>query len=277
MDIDENYSKSSVAQNVTSFQKQKTTTSAEITHDTSFVMTPEINEMLQRAQTYGVDPNEQPLPYSAYTNNAGCDEQEEEEEEDYPIQLIPIDGGELTAEEDLLVYRLENFFTRNLVRDRIMPVVQHKKPYSSRDLFWLVTNYFRERQTRYMVPDEEYPIRLADDYKAWIDHYGKANYDTYQRLGKQRYFNVVCAHDPSFCFRETIAQMMWFEWAIRRLVCEYAEGHVDQIKKHQKDANERNKERKRAEGKSFKRQPLTQAPQRSVRLYPGQVSLRVHY
>lgn len=270
MDVDEDYYTSASARE--EYATKKTgNTAAEITEDMPIFMTPELNNMLQRAQTYGVDPHEQPLPYSVIQDPSAAEEQ------DYQIQLVPIDGGELTPEEDLLVYRLENFFTRNLVRDRIMPVVQHKKSYSSRDLFWLVTNYFRERQTRYMVPDEEYPIRLADDYKAWIDHYGKANYDTYQRLGKQRYFNVVCMEDSTFCFRETIAQMMWFEWAIRRLVCEYAEGHVEQIKKHQKDANERNKERKRTEGKSFKRQPLTQAPQRSVRLYPGKVSLRVHY
>lgn len=274
MDVDEDFTEAThCAAPIDSCSKKnkQRTTAAEITADTPIVMTPALHNMLQRAQTYGVDPSEQPLPYSAFQDASTANEP------DYPIQLVPLDGGELTLEEDLLVSRLQNFFTRNLVRDRIMPVVQHNKAYSSRDLFWLVTNYFRERQTRYMVPDEEYPIRLADDYKAWIDHYGKANYDTYQRLGKQRYFNVVCQEDASFCFRETIAQMMWFEWAIRRLVCEYAEGHVEQIKKHQKDANERNKQRKRTEGKAFKRQPLTQAPQRSVRLYPGQVSLRVNY
>lgn len=223
-----------------------------------------VEQMLQRASSYGISPKEQPIPIVLNGD-----------EPDYSIRLVPVDGGELDFEEEMLVARVERFFTRNLVRDRVIPVVQDKNPCALRDLFWLVTNYFGVHQTRYMVPNEDYPITLVDDYQAWIDQYGKDNYDTYQRGG--RHFNVVCDEDPSFCFRETISQLMWFEWAIRRLVIEYASMHIDGIRTHHKEITRQNEQRKKQAGKKFKRQPLTQRPQRGMHVLPGQVSLRVRY
>ena len=222
-----------------------------------------VEEMLERGKFYNIPEQEQPIPF-------GC-----AADEDFPILVVPEDGQPLNPEEEMLVERIQRFFTRNMVRDRVMPVVLDKEPCSLRDLFWLVTNYYQVHETRYMVPHEDYPITLFDDYEAWMDHYGKNNYDTYQRGG--RHFNVLCREDESFCFRETISQMIWFEWAIRRLVVEYAAMHIEEIRAHQKKTNSENKERHQREGKQFKRQPLTQRPQRVTHMLPGQVPLRVRY
>lgn len=222
-----------------------------------------VDEMLRRSSFYGIPAEEQPTPIPMSTD------------EDFPIRLVPEDKGALNFEEEMLVEHVQRFFSRNLVRDRVIPVVVDKTPCSLRDLFWLNTNYFVMRQTRYMVPQEEYPITLSDDYQAWMDHYGKDNFDTYQRGG--RHFDVVCDADPSFSFRGTISQLMWFEWAIRRLVIEYAAMHVENIRAHQKEKTLSTKRRRAIEGKRFKRQPLTERPQRGIHLLPGQISLRVRY
>ncbi len=225
-----------------------------------------VEEMVLRGLKYGVVMEEQPIPVSANIPQG---------QEDFAIRLVAEDGMALDPLEEMLVEHVQRFFTRNLIRDRVMPVVLEKNPCSLRDLFWLVTNYFLVRKTRFMVPDEEYPITLSDDYHAWMDHYGKDNFDTYQRGG--RHFNVICDADPTFCFRETISQLIWFEWAIRRLVIEYAAMHIDNIRAHQKLTTFNNKQRRATEGKKFKRQPLTQRPERDMHMLPGQVSLRVRY
>lgn len=224
-----------------------------------------IQQLLQRAREFGINENEQPIPHLINTD-----------EPDGRIQMVPVeDNMVLSEEENILIYRITHFFTKNMIKYRVMPIVNRETNFSLRDLFWTMTNYFREKQVRYMVLDEEYPVNLNENYVAWMNHFGKGNCDTYQR--GNRHFRVICAQDPSFEFVTTISQLILFEWAIRRLVCEYTSDHVQEIKQHQRDATERSKLLKEEKGSEFKRQPLTKAPPKDVFLYPGQVRLNVHY
>lgn len=200
---------------------------------------------------------------------------------DCPIVVRPADGAPFGSErEKLLCRRIENFFTRNLLLSRVIPVVSHRHVYVPRDIVWAVTNYFREYHVTVTVPGEPYPVHLANMYDTWRDHYSKEDFDTYFRAkknGDARLMRITAPLDPGFVFDTSVGQCLFFEFACRYGVLEYMESHHETIRAHHKQRlQEREEEKRQAQtaGLPYKRRPLCDPLPPRFEMYPDKVTLK---
>lgn len=170
---------------------------------------------------------------------------------------------------------MEKFFTRNQLVDRMLPIVNGDSEVSLRDLTWAATNYFPQHRVKVTDPNTGYDVRLDHAYDMYLDEYKKYGFDSFRRVyaDYSRHIVVVCPDDPSFVFKTTFAQLMFFRFAIEFQFIENVESRIADIKRHWNETNERRKNEKRSArmtGKSkSKRAPLTVKPPETMEISRG--------
>lgn len=189
--------------------------------------------------------------------------------DDYPIELMPTDGAPLSSDEELMIERITNFFSRNLVRDRIVPTIRGTGVFALRDVVWAVTNYFADKHVRVAVPEESRPILLGDEYVIWRRRYRKKKFDQYAR---ERHYRVSCSHDNRIALEISLGQLVFLEYCVRYLVLDYVAEHIDEIKAH-RDAcmGQRMAEKEECDenGVKYKRHPLVECRDEPIQVFAG--------
>jgi hypothetical protein len=98
---------------------------------------------------------------------------------------------------------------------------------SLRLIDWLVTNYAKTNHVVYEVNGMIVNVYLS--YKNMLRAYSKRLFDPFKR--HERIF-IDCHLSPSGQFETTVAQMMFFKWAIDNGVIDYAIKNREKIKCH---------------------------------------------
>lgn len=188
---------------------------------------------------------------------------------DFPIDLLPSDGKPLALDEEYIIERITNFFSRNLVRDRIIPTINGSANFALRDVVWAVTNYFPHKHVRIAVPEENRPILLGDEYVIWRKRYHKSNFDQYAR---ERHYRVTCSHDTRLSIELSLGQLIFLEWSLRYLVLDYVAEHIEAIKEHREECLQQRRDEKRAcvsAGVAYKRHPLVECADEPIAVFSG--------
>lgn len=98
---------------------------------------------------------------------------------------------------------------------------------SLRLIDWLVTNYSKSEHVMYNVNGTMVNIYLS--YKNMLRAYSKRLFDPFKRHDR---IVIACPLSPSGKFETTIAQLMFFKWAIDNGVIDYAINNREKIKLH---------------------------------------------
>jgi hypothetical protein len=178
----------------------------------------------------------------------------------------------------IITSNFAEFYTRNTLRDRVVPIVEGESVVSLRDLTWAATNYFPQARTMTIDPFTGYEIRLDHAYSMYLDEYKKYRFDSFRRVyeDQSRIIVVVCENDPEFVFKTTFAQLAFFRFALLYRFVENVEARIDDIKQHWAAVNEQRKKEKQsgmAANKS-KRAPLTQKAPETMEITRGHFEIR---
>lgn len=184
--------------------------------------------------------------------------------QDFAIQIVPLAGERaFDDEERLWTDHLSQFFTRNVLRDRVMPYTEGKRALSERDMTWAAVNYFAENPIEVRDPFTGFPVFLHIKHAEKTEEYGRHLFDPFKRVYKNRtrHIRVVCRDDPGFEMpKTTIAQLNWYAFALQYRFLEACEAHLAAIKAHWAEAQRKRKHARRAalaiSGQKAKRAPL---------------------
>ena len=182
------------------------------------------------------------------------------------------------------LYALDEFFTADLIRTDLLPIIAHtrRKPaaaaaaassgaaaaagaassssascISRRALDWLVTNFSKKRRVMYVLRRSGTCFNIYLQYKATLSRYRREVFDPFRR-----YRRVYFLQD-SHMYSTTVGQLNFLRWAISNEVIAYARSHVKEIEEDQLASTRRMKARKealRAAGKPQVRMSLSAAP-----------------
>ncbi len=171
--------------------------------------------------------------------------------------------------------RISTYFTEERLSDVLLPIINKSSPLSLRALDWLVTNYAKKFPVVYTVTPANCPpvvINVYRSYKSWLWNHKRKSFDPFRR-GQRVFFNV-----GGKAYESTVGQLNFFYWAARYGVLDFARANIDAIEKDQAstvkhvthgetagEADESCPKLKR------KRRQLSQAPRKSVFVYPAAV------
>jgi hypothetical protein len=110
------------------------------------------------------------------------------------------------------------------------------KKISLRLIDWLVTNYSKSEHIVYNVNDTMFNMHIS--YKNMLKAYSKRMFDPFKRHGR---IYIECPRLPCGKLETTVAQMMFFKWAIDHKVIDYAIENRNAIKRHMEDSTEHRK------------------------------------
>jgi len=143
---------------------------------------------------------------------------------DSSISSGPKRDTEIYDKRGLLLKSVLDFFIRP---HNFYKMWEYLEKYEVCTLEWFVTNYAKNFGTRYIIrrpgtPDVEFDV--FDQYRAQLQPWGKELFDPYRR-GER--FTVTGANNQAI--ETTLAQLSFFQWAIRNLVLDYVIKHYDEI------------------------------------------------
>ena len=155
----------------------------------------------------------------------------EEEQNEEPEQ-----GPVLTAQKQLLLSNLKNFFENHAYLETMMKIINGQGKISLRIIDWFVTNYAKKNFIVYDLPDQT-RFKVHPHYKLTLKSYQKKNYDPFCRWERIR-----IPYDEQLEMETTIGQLNFFKWSIENHVIDYIEQHYEEI---EQDMNARNSIAKR--------------------------------
>lgn len=129
-----------------------------------------------------------------------------------------------SLKEQLLYKSLHDFFTKDKCSNMkiMLPIISGENEVSLRLLDWFVTNYTKEKMTKYSVKKNKQFI-VYFDYKSQLKAYSKKLFDPFCRRNR-----IVFQYDDDKSICTTVGQLNFFRWAIENKVIQY-------IKKFLKD------------------------------------------
>jgi hypothetical protein len=146
---------------------------------------------------------------------------------------------------------------------------------SLRLMDWLVSNYSKSHHIVYYV--DNIPFNMHQNYKNMLKAYSKKMFDPFRR--HERIYIPYTNKDStkSLLLETTVAQLMFFKWAIDNKVLDYAHKNKESIK-YNMDVNTRHRVVKQkdvnVETQRLKRKELSKA-NRCVNMY--RVNIKVTF
>lgn len=216
--------------------------------------------------------------------DATIDNDAEASVQDYPIRVCPLaeDDDPLTEDEKLYAEQVQRFFTRNILRDHVAPFFDAKPPLTRRDLTWAATNYFPERPVKVNDPHSGYEVWLHEAHERYLSEYGRDRFDPFRRVyaERSRQVRVVCDQDIEFELpKTTLAQLLWFRWALMYQFLEKCLEHREAIREHWKNSQSKRDRDRRAEqaitGRKAKRAALSDRNECGTQMVRGQ--FKIHF
>lgn len=114
------------------------------------------------------------------------------------------------SKQDLLLKSLDDFFSDEKNFAELSDVLDHKSGISLRNIEWFVTNYAKEKRTKFLSPSgNNIDVHIA--YKASLGGYSKKFFDPFCRTERIQFRG----------FTTTVAQLNFIRWCIRNGILKY--------------------------------------------------------
>ena len=153
------------------------------------------------------------------------------------------------------------YFTIDILRNRVVPLINRKAEFSLRLIDWFVVNYATEIPVIYKWGDKV--VNVKTSYQEMMRRYKRRFFDPFRR--KMRLYFTIPAikteHGEDETFNTTVGQLLYFRWAFENGIIEQASLHIDQIYAHMVEKikeKDKIKEESRVSGKHHKRSPFVQ-------------------
>ncbi len=114
------------------------------------------------------------------------------------------------SKQDLLLKSLHEFFDDEKNFTELADVLNHTSGISLRNIEWFVTNYAKEKRTKFVSPSgNSIDVHIA--YKASLGGYSKKFFDPFCRTERIQFKG----------FTTTVAQLNFIRWCIRNGILRY--------------------------------------------------------
>lgn len=119
------------------------------------------------------------------------------------------------SKQDLMLKSLTDFFDNDTHFKELQDILDHKSGISLRNIEWFVTNYAKEKRTRFKTPTgNDVDVHIA--YKSSLGGYSKKYFDPFCRTERIQFKGLTT----------TIAQLNFIRWCIRNGILEYIKKEV---------------------------------------------------
>lgn len=172
-----------------------------------------------------------------------------------------------------LLETLREYYRNTENMEKIVHVINSSdNTISLRLLDWLVSNYSKSHNIVYYINDN--PFNMHQNYKNMLKAYSKKMFDPFRR--HERIYIPYVLEGECLSLETTVAQLMFFKWAIDNDVLVYANTYKDNIKQNM-DVNTRHRNYKSNdtnENQRCKRKELSK-PNKCVNMY--RVNMKVSF
>lgn len=124
----------------------------------------------------------------------------------------------IECKQDLIITRLQEFYTKPGHLEALVPIVQGTSPMSLRLVDYFVTNYAKKNNTSYVWGGRQFLVYYH--YKRELKANSKRLFDPFCR--RERILFEVRGEEP---FVTTVGQLNFFSWAIERGILVYMEAN----------------------------------------------------
>lgn len=119
------------------------------------------------------------------------------------------------SKQDLLLKSLDDFFSDEKHFEELSDILSHKSGISLRNIEWFVTNYAKEKRTKFKTPSgSEVDVHIA--YKSSLGGYSKKFFDPFCRTERVQFKG----------FTTTVAQLNFIRWCIRNGILKHIKQEV---------------------------------------------------
>ncbi len=119
------------------------------------------------------------------------------------------------SKQDLILKSISDFFEDPDNFKQLDDILSHKSGISLRNIEWFVTNYAKEKRTRFKTPSgNDVDVHIA--YKSSLGGYSKKFFDPFCRTERVQFKG----------FTTTVAQLNFIRWCIRNGILEYIKHEV---------------------------------------------------
>lgn len=120
----------------------------------------------------------------------------------------------------ILLSSINNFYTKEENRDKLMNILDKSSGISLRNLEWFITNYAKKNNTTFKTKDGKiFTVHCA--YKSSLDGYSKKLFDPFCRSEKFAY----SIPDTPREIQTTLAQLNFIKWCIKNNIIDYISDH----------------------------------------------------
>ena len=119
------------------------------------------------------------------------------------------------SKQDILLKSLDDFFSDEKHYQELSDILNNTVGISLRNIEWFVTNYAREKRTKFKTPSgNSVDVHIA--YKSSLGGYSKKFFDPFCRTDRVIFKG----------FTTTVAQLNFIRWCIRNGILEYIKHEV---------------------------------------------------
>lgn len=119
------------------------------------------------------------------------------------------------SKQDLLLKSLDDFFSDEKHFEELSDILSHKSGISLRNIEWFVTNYAKEKRTKFKTPNgSDVDVHIA--YKSSLGGYSKKFFDPFCRTERVQFKG----------FTTTVAQLNFIRWCIRNGIIRHIKQEV---------------------------------------------------
>ena len=119
------------------------------------------------------------------------------------------------SKQDILLKSLDDFFSDPTHFEELSDILNHTAGISLRNIEWFVTNYAREKRTKFKTPSGvNVDVHIA--YKSSLGGYSKKFFDPFCRTERVQFKG----------FTTTVAQLNFIRWCIRNGILQYIKREV---------------------------------------------------
>lgn len=119
------------------------------------------------------------------------------------------------SKNDLMLKSLNDFFDDDTNFRELEDILNHKSGISLRNIEWFVTNYAKDKRTRFKAPSgNDVDVHIA--YKSSLGGYSKKYFDPFCRTERIQFKGLTT----------TVAQLNFIRWCIRNGIIQYIKQEV---------------------------------------------------
>ena len=120
------------------------------------------------------------------------------------------------SKSDILLSSINNFYTEEENRSKLLRILDKTSGISLRNLEWFITNYSKKNNISYTTKDGKY-FTVHCAYKSSLDGYSKKLFDPFCRSEKFAYTVPGTSHE----IHTTLAQLNFIKWCIKNNIIDY--------------------------------------------------------